>query len=89
MARAVMKYAFAALLALLSTQAVMPSARAVAAIEMACGSETEKQTPREARRIRADAPGRQDAPVYVSRTRPEPDTAALFQRPPPLFFLCS
>jgi hypothetical protein len=87
MARAVLKYAFAALLALLSTQAVVPSARAVAAIEMACSihleDRTEKQTPQDARRIRADIQVLQNARPYVSRTRPELDTAVLFQRPPP------
>ena len=87
-----MKYAFAALLALLSTQAVVPSVRVAAAIEMVCGANlghrAEEQTPREARRIRVDVQIRQNATAYVSRTGPEPDTAALFQRPPPLP-LCS
>ena len=82
-----MKYAFAALLALLSTQAVAPSVRGVAAIEMVCSihleDRTEKQTPRNARRIRANVQVLRSARPYVSRTRPEPDTAALFQRPPP------
>jgi hypothetical protein len=82
-----MKCAFAALLAVLSAQAVVPSVRVVAAIEIVCGANlehrTEKQTPREARLIRADSRVRRNAPAYVSRIRPEPDTAALFQRPPP------
>jgi hypothetical protein len=89
MARAVMKYAFAALLALLSTQALLPSFRVAAAIEIVCSKEAEKRTPRETRSIQADAKVRQDAPAYVSRTRPAPDTAALFQRPPPLSSLFS
>jgi hypothetical protein len=82
-----MKYAFAALLALLSAQAVVPSVRVVAAIEMVCGinleDRTEKHTPRDARRIRADAQVLQSAPMYVSWTGPEPDIDVLFQRPPP------
>ncbi len=93
MARTAIKYAFAALLALLSTQAVAPCMRVVAAIEMVCGANLEhrakEQTPEEARRVRMDVQVRRSAPTYVSRTRPEPDTAALFQRPPPLSFLFS
>ena len=89
MARAVAKYAFAALLALLSTQAVVQSVRIVTAIEIVCSTEAEQQTPREARRIRADIQAGQPAPTYVSRTRPEPDAAVLFQRPPPTSSLSS
>jgi hypothetical protein len=54
MARAAAKYVFAALLALLSTQAAVPSVRVVTAIEIVCRTEAEQQAPREARRIRAD-----------------------------------
>jgi hypothetical protein len=88
-----MKYAFAALLALLSTQAVAPTVRVAAAIEMACGANlehrTEKQSPCEARRVGADAQVLQSTPAYVSRAIPAPDTAALFQRPPPLSLVFS
>jgi hypothetical protein len=83
MARAVTKCVFAALLALLSTQAVTSSMRVAAAIEIVCGSRAVQEVPRKGRRIRTDAQVRQAAPTYVSRTKPEPDTAALFQRPPP------
>jgi hypothetical protein len=89
MARAVMKYAFAALLALLSTQAVALSVRVATAIEVVYSNEAEQQAPREARRVLVNAPIRQATPAYVSRTRPEPYTPALFQRPPPLSSLCS
>jgi hypothetical protein len=82
-----MKYAFAALLALLSTQAVVPPVRGVAAFEMVCSihleDRTEKQTPRDARRIRANVQVLQNARPYVSRTKPQLDIAVLFQRPPP------
>jgi hypothetical protein len=44
-ARAALKYVFAALLAILSTQAVEPSVRAAAAIEIVCGSRAEQQVP--------------------------------------------
>ena len=82
MARAVLKYAFAALLALLTTQAVVPVARAAAAIEFVYTTEAEQQD------LQGTRPGQQDPaphiePAYISRTRPEPDAADLFQRPPP------
>jgi hypothetical protein len=83
MARAALQYGFAALLALLSAQATVPSAHAVAAIEIVCRSEAQQQLPSEARHIRADVPVRQSALAYASRTRPEPAAAVLFQRPSP------
>jgi hypothetical protein len=89
MARAAMKYAFAALLALLSTQAFVPSTRVVVCVEIVCGNEAEEQTPQKAPPIRTDGQVRRNALNYVSRTIAAPDTAALFQRPPPLSFLFS
>ena len=83
MARAAAKYAFAALLALLSTQAAVPSVRVVTAIEIVWCTEAEQQAPRQARRIRADVQFRQPASTYASRTRPVQEAAILFQRPPP------
>ena len=53
MARAAAKYVFAALLALLSTQAGVPSLRVVTAFEIVFSTDAEEQCPREARRIRA------------------------------------
>jgi hypothetical protein len=83
-----MKYAFAALLALLSTQAVVITVRAGAVFEIVWSKQTrrtdERQTPREVRQDRADVKVPRSAPAYVSRTRPEPSTSVLFQRPPPL-----
>ena len=86
MARAAMKYVFAAMLAFLSTQAVVPCPRILAAIEIVCrtGAEAEQRTPREPGRIPAVRHRPPAAPAYASRTRPEPDAAALFQRPPPV-----
>ena len=89
MARAVLKFAFAALLALFSPLAIVPSARDVASIEIVYRTEAEQQTPREAQSIPPGVPARQPAPTYVSRTKPEPDTAVLFQRPPPASSLFS
>ncbi len=88
-ARAVLQYTFAALLALLSTQAVVPSARGTAAIEIVCWAEAEQQTPRKTQRISPEVQVRQPAPAYASRTKPEPDAACLFQRPPPSLSLLS
>ncbi|MGO4884357.1 MAG: hypothetical protein ACLP59_26580 [Bryobacteraceae bacterium] len=83
MARAVAQYVFAALLALLSAQAGLPSVRVVTAIEISYCAETVQEIPREARKRRAHVRLPQTAPAYVSRIRPEPAAAALFQRPPP------
>jgi hypothetical protein len=83
MARAVAKYVFAALLALLATQAAVPSVRVAAAIEIVCRSEAEQQTPRKGPSIRANIQVREPALTYLARTRPEPDATVLFQRPPP------
>ncbi len=89
MARSALQYVFATLLALLSTQAVVPSVRVAATVEIACRFEAEQQIGLEARCIRVDAPGPQSPLTYGSRTRPEPDAAVLFQRPPPLACLFS
>lgn len=85
MARALLKYAFVALFALLSTQAVVPSTRVAAAIEIVCSAKTEQEMARETRAIAPPAPVGPPAPFYVSRTRPQPEAAPLFQRPPPSF----
>jgi hypothetical protein len=83
MARLALQYAFAALLALLSSRAVVPSVRVAATIEIVCRSEAEQQIALQTRCIPADTPLPQPALTYVSRIRPEPDAAVLFQRPPP------
>jgi hypothetical protein len=87
MARAVLKYAFAALLAFLSTQAVVPSPPIKAGIEFVCSTKAEQQITQEARGIRPAIRVRQTAPPYTSRTKSEPDAAVLFERPPPTFSL--
>ncbi len=91
MARLALQYVFAALLALLSAQAVVPSVRVVATIEIVCHpeAEAEQEIPRKARLVPADAPVRPSAVTYVSRTQPEPDASVLFQRPPPVSSLFS
>ena len=89
MPRAAAKYLFAALLALLSTQAGVPSVRAVTAIEIVCRTQAEQRIPREVRRTQTHTEFSQPANTYLSRTRPEPDAAILFQRPPPISSLFS
>jgi len=89
MARAVAKYVFAAMLALLSTQAAAPSVRVVAGVEIAWCTEAEQQAPREVRIIRAYTRAAQPALAYVSPAGPKPATAVLFQRPPPALSLFS
>jgi hypothetical protein len=83
MARAVTKYVFAAVLALLSTQAVVPSVRVVPAIEIVCGINLDQQTPQDAPRIQTHTQARQPVPMYLLRVRPQLDAPNLFQRPPP------
>jgi hypothetical protein len=89
MARAAARYAFAALLALLSTQVVAPSVRVLPIIEFVCRTEARQQIAQKARCIRKDTQVRQPATAYVSRSRPEPDAVILFQRPPPASSLFS
>ncbi|MGA2135484.1 MAG: hypothetical protein ABSH50_24610 [Bryobacteraceae bacterium] len=89
MAQAALKYVFAALLALLSAQAVAPSLRVVTTIEIVWRAEADQQAPQAARTIRKPAAALPAAPSYTSRVRPEPDAAVLFQRPPPATSLFS
>jgi hypothetical protein len=88
MPRAAARYVFAALLALLSAQAGVPSVRVVTTIEIVYRTEAEQQIPRAVRRVQARIQFRQSA-TYASRIRPEPDAAILFQRPPPISSLFS
>lgn len=83
MARAVTKYVFAALFALLSTQAVVPSVRVAPGIEIVCGTGVEQQIPNKTVRLVVRLRARPAVPCYISHTRPEPDAPILFQRPPP------
>ena len=83
MARAALKYVFAALLTLLSAQAVVPCPRVIAAIEIVWGTEAEQQPAQETTSAPPVIQARRSALPYASRTRPEPDSAVLFQRPPP------
>jgi hypothetical protein len=89
MARLALKCIFSVLLALLTAQAAVPSARSMQEIVIVCCIKAEQQIPREARHTRPVIHVLLTVPTYVSRTLSEPDSFALFQRPPPksLFFL--
>ena len=87
MARAFLKYAFVALLALFTTQAVVPMPRVAAAILFVCDAEVEQRVPADSQARHKETP--LAAPGYRSCPRPDPDAAVLYQRPPPagsLFF---
>jgi len=75
------------MLALLATQAAVPSVRVVAAFEVAWLTRTGEQqqaprTLRKPRRIQRTAPLPQP-PAYLSPASPEPDRVLLYQLPPP------
>jgi hypothetical protein len=89
MARTLSKYLFAALLALLSTQASVPSACLASVVEIVCYSQAEQKAPQTVRPTRAHHPAPGPAPLYASHIKLEPPAAILFQRPPPGLFLFS
>lgn len=90
MARAVAQYVVAALLALLSTHAAVPSARLISAAEIVWCGESEGQSSHECAPLKRQERRVNHQPsAYESRILPAPDSAVLFQRPPPvssLFF---
>ena len=83
MAQAAANYVLAALLALLSTQAVAPSIRVAAAVEIVWRADAQQQRTVEVRRIWPSIQKLSSAPAYVSRITAELLSAVLFQRPPP------
>jgi hypothetical protein len=83
MARAVTKYVFAALLAVLSTQAVVPSVRVAPAIEIVCSTRAKQRIPQNTRNLAIARHTRPPVPAYISCARPEPSAPILIQRPPP------
>ncbi len=89
MTRAAVQYVFAAVLALLTTQVVVPPARVVSVVEIVCSVRTKQHAPRKTRDIQVRERVLNSAPVYQSWRGTEPHTPALFQRPPPPIFLFS
>ncbi len=89
MARAVVQFTFAALLALLSMHGVVSSPQVIRPSIVVFSAAVKRQVSRETRpavRVRRVP---LIASSYVSRSRPEPDGTALFQRPPPVFLFFS
>jgi len=93
MTRAVAQFVFTALLALFSAQAAMPSTHVVSAAGIVWCAETQQE--KQSEDIRPlPVPGRTQLGLpsdssYRSRTLAEPDSAVLFQRPPPATSLFS
>jgi hypothetical protein len=87
MAQAVAKCLFAALLAMLSAQAVVPRTRVSTHIEAVGRTETQQQLPRAVTSARSKLRLQSPTPAYTSRAQAAPDIAILFQRPPPASFL--
>jgi len=90
MARAVAQFVFTALLALFSAQAAVPSAHVVSAAGIIWCAETQRETQsEEIRRAAVPVSTLPQLLSYCSRTLAEPDSAVLFQRPPPATSLFS
>jgi len=83
MARAAAQYVFTALLALLSAQTALSSRHLVSPAEVVWCAETEQQAAEQVGPSHVERRARQPIAAYVSRISPQPDAAALFQRPPP------
>ena len=81
-----MKLVFAAMLALLATQASMPSVRVVAAFEVVwlVQSEVRQRAPRKIQRTARTAPVRREPQAYVSLVASGPDLVLIYRLPPPV-----
>jgi len=86
MARTAVRLVFAAMLALLATQAPMPSVRVVAAFEIVwlAQSEVRQRAPRKIQRTARTTPDRREPQTYVSLVAAEPDVVLIYQLPPPI-----
>jgi hypothetical protein len=83
MARTAIRLVVAAMLALLSSQAAVPSFSAVAAFEVVCRTQAEQKTPR-VRPVGPALRNRPAQPEYVSFVGCETDRILLYQLPPPV-----
>lgn len=90
MARSAVRLVFAAMLALLATQAPVPSVRVVAAFEIVwlaqslAQSDVRQRAPRSIRRTARTAPDRPQAQPYTSFLASGPDIVVAYQLPPPV-----
>jgi hypothetical protein len=80
-----MKLVFAAMLALLATQASLPSVRVVAAFEIVWRAQNEvrQRAPRKIHRAIRIAPDHRDPHSYISRAASAPEVVRAYQLPPP------
>lgn len=90
MARSAVRLVFAAMLALLATQAPVPSVRVVAAFEIVwlaqslAQSDVRQRAPRSIRRTARTTRERRQPQAYVSLVDSEPDVVLVYQLPPPV-----
>jgi hypothetical protein len=90
MARTAVRLVFAAMLALLATQAPMPSVRVVAAFEILwlaqspAQSNVRQRAPRKIQRSARTTRDRREPQTYVSLVAAEPDVVLIYQLPPPV-----
>jgi hypothetical protein len=91
MARTALRLVFAATLALLATQASVPSLRVVAAFEIVwlAQSEVRQRAPRNIQRAARTTPNRPEPAAYASFAGTEPDVVLVYQLPPPHFCFAS
>ncbi|HEX4164744.1 MAG TPA: hypothetical protein VHZ55_04660 [Bryobacteraceae bacterium] len=83
MARVVVRYTFAALLALLAMHGVTPETSADTPAAFVSHTRAQQRIARPAVLRRAVRLTQRVTLQYASRIRPEPEPAILFQRPPP------
>jgi hypothetical protein len=86
MAKSAVRLVFAAMLALLVTQAPTPSVRVVAAFEIVwlAQSEVRQRAPRKIPRPARTSPDRREPQAYVSLEASAPDVVLIYQLPPPV-----
>jgi len=83
MTKTLVRCLFAALLAFLTTQPVATSPRVSQSVSIVWSAQSEQQAPHELHRAPAPGFAAPADSTYVSRLRPAPESAVLFQRPPP------
>jgi hypothetical protein len=89
MARAVKKYLLAAVIALLAMQGATASVQVLTPSSIVCRAEVRQQKVREARTVAPVFHDPAEPLPYLSHVKSQPDSAPLFQRPPPATCLIS
>jgi hypothetical protein len=83
MARAIVKYIFVALLAVVSVHEAAPSTRVITPAVIVCRASEKQPIYSEIRTVQPDRRRQPLPPLYVSRISSGPVATNLFQRPPP------